>query len=110
MACTTGCSVTQGHIVALSGQACYKALIPANITAGFSKTGIYPTNREVFTDDLLLPSVPTDREADPARDMPGEGPGEEANGVAVTRGHAGGAQSSTSTAASTPKSPDDIRP
>ena len=53
-----------------------RALTTYDIAAlsGFSKTGIYPVNREVFTDDLLLPSVPTDREADPVRDMPGEGP------------------------------------
>ena len=74
-----GSTLTIYDIAALSGQAYYKALIPANITSGFSKTGIYPVNREVFTDDLLLPSVPTDRETDPVRDMPGECPGEEAN-------------------------------
>ena len=111
-----GRALTIYDIAALSGQAYYKALIPANITSGFSKTGIYPVNREVFTDDLLLPSVPTDREADPVRDMPGEGPGEEANDVtihptvAVTPGHAVGPQPSTSTEAPTPKSPEDIRP
>ena len=122
MACTDwmlshpGRALTIYDIAALSGQAYYKALIPANFTSGFSKTGIYPVNREVFTYDLLLPSVPTDREADPVRDMPGEGPGEEANDermeptVAVTPGHAAGPQPSTETETSTPKGPENIRP
>ena len=111
-----GRALTIYDIAALSGQAYYKALIPANITSGFSNTGIYPVNREVFTDDLLLPSVPTDREADPVRYMPGEGPSEEANDetidptIAVTPGHAAGPQPSTSTEASTPTFPEDIRP
>ena len=109
-------ALTIYDIAALGGQTYYKALIPANITSGFSKTGIYLGNREVFTDDLLLPSVRTDREADPVRDIPGECPGEEANDeridptVAVTPGHAAGPQPSTSTEASTPKSPEDIPP
>ena len=79
-----GRALTIYDIAFLSGQAYYKAFIPANITAGFRKTGIYPVNREVFTDDLLLPSAPTDRENDP--------------------------QPSTSTEAPTPKSLDDLRP
>ena len=104
-----GRALTIYDITTLSGQAYYRALIPANVTAGFSKTGIYP-------DDLLLPSARTDREEDHVRDMPDEGPGEEANdegnepNVAPTPGHDGGPQPSTSTEASTPKSPEDVRP
>ena len=84
-----GRALTIYDIAALSGQAYYRAFILANITAGFSKTGIYPVNREVFTDDLLLPSAPTDREEHHVRDM------QEANdkatepNIAPTPGHAG---------------------
>ena len=52
MLSTPGRALASYDIAALSGQAYYRAFIPANITAGFSKTGIYPVNREVFTDDL----------------------------------------------------------
>ena len=111
-----GRAITIYDIGALSGQAYYRAFVPANITAGFRKTGIYPVNRDVFTDDLLLPSAPTDREEAPFREMPNDGPGEEADDEAPepnnapTPGRAGVPQPSTSTVVSTTRSPEDIRP
>ena len=105
-----GRALTIYDIAALSGQAYYRAFIPANITAGFSKTGIYPVNREVFTDDLLLPSAPSDREEQDVRNM------QEANdkatepNIAPMPEHAGEPQPSTSTESSIPKSPEDVRP
>ena len=112
-----GRALTIYDIGTLSGQAYDRAFIPANVTAGFKRTGIYPVNRNVFTDDLFLPSVPTDREEVPVRhDMQEECVGEEAHeeeiepNVAPVPRYAGAPQPSTSTAASTPKSPEDIRP
>ena len=111
-----GRAITIYDIGALSGQAYYRAFVPANITAGFRKTGIYPVNRDVFTDDLLLPSAPTDREEAPFREMPDDSTGEEADDEAPepnnapTPGRAGVPQPSTSTEVSTTRSPEDIRP
>ena len=64
-----GRALTIYDIGALSGQAYDRAFIPANVTADFKRTGIYPVNRNGFTDDLFLPSVPTDREEVPVRHM-----------------------------------------
>ena len=38
-----------------------KAMTPENIVSGFRATGIFPHNRNIFTDDLYLPSRVTDR-------------------------------------------------
>ena len=73
-----GRALTIYDIGALSGQAYdrARAFIPANVTAGFKRTGIYPVNRSVFTDYLFLPPVPTDREEVPVRHMQEECVGE----------------------------------
>lgn len=63
-----GRSLTIYDIATLSGQAFYTAITPANAVAGFTKPGIYPINRAIFTDDLLLPSAPTDRDQVTAQD------------------------------------------
>ena len=111
-----GRAITIYDIGALSGQAYYRAFVPANITAGFRKTGIYPVNRDVFTDALLLPSAPTDREEAPFREMPNDGPDEESDDEAPepnnapAPGRAGVPQPPTSTEVSTTRYPEDIRP
>ena len=38
-----------------------KAITPENIVSGFRATGIFPHNRNIFSDDLYLPSRVTDR-------------------------------------------------
>ena len=37
------------------------AMTPVNIQSGFRVSGIYPLNRNIFTDDEFMPSLATDR-------------------------------------------------
>ncbi|KAK2168213.1 hypothetical protein LSH36_19g05008 [Paralvinella palmiformis] len=67
-----GRALTIYDITGLSGQAYYRPLIHANMKSGLAKKDIFPLNREVFTYDLLPPSVPTDREEEIFRDIPDE--------------------------------------
>lgn len=39
----------------------YSAFSMRNITSGFKNTGIYPLNKNIFTEDDFLPSAVTDR-------------------------------------------------
>ncbi|XP_055902279.1 uncharacterized protein LOC129938634 [Eupeodes corollae] len=48
-------------IAAAAGYAFEKSMTPSNIVAGFRKTGIYPPDREVFTDVDFMCSDVTDR-------------------------------------------------
>ena len=52
--------ITIYEVGELAGSAFVKAFTPENITSGFKKTGIYPFNSEVFTDDMFLPTYVTD--------------------------------------------------
>ena len=54
-----GRAITIYDIGSLSAQAYYKAFTSANIIAGFNKTGIYPMNMGIFSDDAFLSSAPT---------------------------------------------------
>ncbi|XP_067931074.1 uncharacterized protein [Watersipora subatra] len=55
-----------GHVVSLDqvatlfGKAYIKATVPANALGGFRKSGIFPTDRGVFTDDMFEAAAPTD--------------------------------------------------
>lgn len=40
-----------------------KSVTPENIIDGFKSTGIYPFNKNIFTDADFLPSSVTDRQA-----------------------------------------------
>ena len=46
---------------ALVAEALPKAVTPVNVTSGFKACGIYPFNREIFTDADYAPSSTTDR-------------------------------------------------
>jgi len=65
--CDAWCSSHPGRtmqvldIPSLCASAFPLAMTPVNIQAGFRVSGIYPLNRNVFTDDEFLPSVVTDR-------------------------------------------------
>ena len=47
-------------VAGVSAQAYYKAFTPENIVSGFKKSGIFPFNRNVFTDDDFLPVLPVE--------------------------------------------------
>ena len=65
--CDAWCSSNPGRtmqifdIPALCAVAFPLAMTPVNIQSGFRVSGIYPFNRNIFTDDEFLPSVATDR-------------------------------------------------
>ncbi|CAH1973971.1 unnamed protein product [Acanthoscelides obtectus] len=50
------------EIAACVGIAFERSMTPSNIKSGFKKAGIYPFDRNVFTDDDFLCSSVTDRE------------------------------------------------
>ena len=52
--------VTLYQISRLFGSVYLKTATPNNAIQGFSKSGIYPVNRYVFTDDMFSASFPTD--------------------------------------------------
>nr|CAH7751371.1 unnamed protein product [Callosobruchus chinensis] len=49
------------NVAELVGQAFDKAMTPSNIKSGFKKTGIFPFDRDVFTEDEFLVSEVTNR-------------------------------------------------
>jgi len=63
-----GCTMSTLDIPALIAQAFPLAMTPSNIQSGFRVSGIYPFNREIFTDDEFLPSLATDR-PDPSAEI-----------------------------------------
>ncbi|XP_047033430.1 uncharacterized protein LOC124639949 [Helicoverpa zea] len=69
-----GCPVTIYDVGALIGQAFAKSMTPSNIIQAFRKTGIFPFDRYVFTDEDFAPSSVTDRpeNAQPESDFSGE--------------------------------------
>ena len=56
-----GKSMTIYELVGLVGKAFPRAVTHTNIQSGFRATGIYPLDRNIFTDDDYLPSDVTDR-------------------------------------------------
>lgn len=56
-----GKCVTLSQIGSLFGQAYLQASTPLNAINGFRKTGTYPVNRTVFTDDMFVASLPTEK-------------------------------------------------
>lgn len=61
LATNPGKTLTIYELAELSGQAYSLALTPKNIQCGFSKSGIYPYNKDVFTDDDFIAASVTDR-------------------------------------------------
>jgi len=59
-----GKTVTIYDIPSVVNEAHMSAVIPRNILSGFQSTGIYPFNRELFTDVDFAPAVTTDMEMD----------------------------------------------
>ena len=53
--------LTVYQIAELAGKAWEKAATPENIKAGFKATGIWPYNRDIFSEADFLPSSITDR-------------------------------------------------
>lgn len=64
-----GTPITIYQIAELVGVAHAKAMKPENIMSAFRKTGIYPFDRNIFSEDDFLISYVTDR---PANDEPAE--------------------------------------
>lgn len=58
-----GKTITLYDVGALAGKAIPRATTPENIASGFRATGIFPLDRNVFTDKDFLPSSVTDRAA-----------------------------------------------
>lgn len=59
------------------------ACVPRNILSGFRSAGIYPFNRDIFTDADYAPANVTDRAHDPAHDAPAADPADADNGPAA---------------------------
>ena len=57
-----GKTVTIYDIPSLVNEAQMSAFIPRNVLSGFQCTGIYPFNRELFSDIEFAPAVTTDRD------------------------------------------------
>ncbi|KAK4883360.1 hypothetical protein RN001_006679 [Aquatica leii] len=57
-----GKTITIYDIPGIVATALPLAIVPNNITSGFRVSGIYPFNRDIFTDQDFLPSNVTDRE------------------------------------------------
>lgn len=57
-----GAAITIHYVAELSNRAYVKAFNPENITSSFRRTGIFPLNTEIFTEDEFLPSTVTDRD------------------------------------------------
>lgn len=56
-----GKTITIFQVAELVGEAWVKAGTPSNIMAGFKAAGIWPYDRNVFSDEAFLPSSVTDR-------------------------------------------------
>ena len=55
--------LTIHYIAELAGKAFSKAFCQENIVSSFKKTGIYPSNPDIFTEDMFLPAAVTDNNA-----------------------------------------------
>ena len=56
-----GCQLAIYNLASLSALAFYCAFTPLNIAAGLKKTGIYPFDDHIFSDDMFLPSLVSDQ-------------------------------------------------
>lgn len=61
-----GIPLTIYQVAECFGKALPKAVTPSNIIAGFKKSGIFPLNKDVFTDSDFLTSSVTDRSQSPS--------------------------------------------
>lgn len=61
MTSNPGQTVTIYNVAEFAKNAYYSAFNMRNITSGFKNTGIYPLNKNIFTEDDFLPSAVTDR-------------------------------------------------
>lgn len=52
--------ITIYNVADIFGKAYLKAATPLNAISGFKKTGIFPVNRYVFTDEMFAAAMPTD--------------------------------------------------
>lgn len=59
-----GKTISIYDVAGLLGTAFDRAMTPANIKSGFRKTGIFPFDRHIFTDEDFLPSEVTNRPLD----------------------------------------------
>ena len=98
-----GKTVTIYEIASLVGQSLPVSFTPNNIMRGFEKTGIWPYNPDIFTENDFLTSAVTDRPAPDALD-----PVEPGNNLAKTPSTSGPEQSSTPV--SVPVTPEQVRP
>lgn len=70
------------EVAELTGKAFSLVFTPKNIQSGFARCGIYPFNRDIFTDDDFIGSYVTDRpnpETEPNKEDPKEGSQKEPN-------------------------------
>lgn len=61
LAANPGKTCSLYEVAELSGKAFSLAFTPKNIQSGFARCGIYPFNRDIFTDDDFIGSYVTDR-------------------------------------------------
>lgn len=66
-----GKTVSIYNVAELLGQAFDRAMTPSNIKSGFRKTGIFPFDRHIFTDNDFMPSEVTNRPLEDASNAPG---------------------------------------
>lgn len=56
-----GRCITVSEVPSLFGRAYLRASTPINAINGFAKTGLYPINRTVCTEDMFIAMLPTDK-------------------------------------------------
>ncbi|KAJ8706846.1 hypothetical protein PYW07_012924 [Mythimna separata] len=66
-----GKTISIYNIAELLGQAFDRAMTPSNIKSGFRKTGIFPFDRHIFTDNDYMPSEVTNRPLEALSNAPG---------------------------------------
>ena len=65
--------ITEFMLPQMASQAWIRACTPSNVLSGFSATGIWPLNRDIFPDEAFAPAQVSERE------LPQEPPAEEAH-------------------------------
>lgn len=66
-----GKTISIYNVAELLGQAFDRAMTPSNIKSGFRKTGIFPIDRHIFTDNDYMPSEVTNRPLEDLSNVPG---------------------------------------